>query len=191
MKIEQSKFFKSYGYAVILGVVTFFGAIGIYFFIISPLYTNTQKSGVELSVKEKEYESLQAKKSKLDSLKGKQEELKKQAAVVSNALPKEEDVGRLFIQLDGLVRASSGTLKSVTTVSVNTNTGDTANLAAAGITKTVFTLPLELPSYFDLKSFISDSKSALRLLSISDFNISATDSGALNVNLTANSYTRN
>lgn len=188
MNLDDNKLFKSYGFAIILGAITFFGAIGVYFLIISPMYKSTQKSKIELTAKEQEYTTLTRKKEKLDGLKDKEEELKKQATLVSNALPKEEDVGRLFIQLDGLVRASNGNLKSVSTPTAPVSTD--ANLASAGITKTAFSLPLDLPTYFDLKSFITNSTSALRLLSISDITISASDSGAMNVNITANSYTR-
>jgi len=192
MNIGNDKFMKKYGYSLILGMATILGAIIVWFLIISPLYTNTQKSKTELALKETEYAALQNKKDKLDSLKDKEDELKKQAATVTGALPKEEEIGRLFIQLDGLAKESNGKLKSVTkTAGVTTATGDTTSLSSTGITKTVYTLPLELPTYFDLKSFIANSDSALRLFNINDFNITATPAGTLTVNLTANSYTRN
>lgn len=190
MNLNKDNFFKSYGYAVILGLCTIFGAILVWFLIISPLYKSVGKAGKELASKEQQYTDLKDKKSKLDELKDKEAELKKQAAIVSNALPKDEEIGRLFIQLDALAKASNGKLRSVTKSNIATVTGDTSNLSASGITKTVYTLPLDLPTYFDLKSFIASSSSALRLFSIDDFNISASNAGALTVSLTANSYTR-
>jgi Tfp pilus assembly protein PilO len=189
MNIEN-KTIKTYSYALILGFFTIVGAIIIYFLIISPLYASTQKSGNELETKEKKYTELTDKKNKLDELKDKEDELKQQASIVSNALPKEEEIGRLFIQLDGLAKLSNGTLKSVTKSAGNV-TSDTAELGNTGINKTVYSLPLDLPTYFDLKTFIAESRSALRLFSINDFNITSSSAGALTVNLTANSYTRN
>jgi len=191
MNLSDDKFMKKYGYSVILGIVTVLGAIIVWFVIIGPLYANTQKSKAELEVKEAQYTALKNKKDKLDELKDKEDELKKQAATVTSALPKEEEIGRLFIQLDGLAKASNGKLKSVTKSTATTATGNTTNLSSAGITKTVYNMPIELPMYFDLKSFIANSQSALRLFNINDFNITATNAGMLTVNLTANSYTRN
>jgi Tfp pilus assembly protein PilO len=192
MNLENSKFFKNYGYAVIVSGVVFLGALLSWFLIISPLYANTQQSKVQLDAKNQEYTALKDKKSKLDQLKSQETELKAQATLVSNALPKDEEIGRLFIQLDALAKASNGTLRSVTkTIATATAAPtSTASLDSAGISKTVYSLPLELPTYFDLKTFIASSQSALRLFSINDFNISASNAGALTINLTANSYTR-
>lgn len=189
MNLENNKFLKTYSYALTVGLSVFVATIAAYFLIISPLYKNTQKAGVELAAKEQKYADLKDKKEKLDSLKGQEAELKKQAEVVSNALPKEEEVGRFFIQLDALATSSNGKLKSVTKTTTSADTSSSA-ISSAGITKTVYTLPLELPTYFDLKSFIENSHSALRLFSINDFNITASNAGALSVSLTANSYTR-
>lgn len=191
MNVMDDKFMQKYGYSIILGAVTVLGALLVGFLIIKPLYNNTQKSKAELALKESQYTALKNKKDRLDELKDKEDELKKQAAMVTGALPKEEEIGRLFIQLDGLAKASNGKLKSVTKTTAVAATGDTTNLSSAGITKTVYNMPLELPMYFDLKSFIANSQSALRLVNINDFNITATNAGALTVNLTANSYTRN
>jgi len=185
----DNKFLKTYGYALAVGSITFVGAIVAYFLIIGPLYKNTEKSKLELTAKEEKYDGLVTKKARLDELKDKEAELKAQAVVVSNALPKEEEVGRMFIQLDALAKSSNGTLKSVSK-STTATADSTGNLDSAGITKTVYTLPLDLPTYFDLKSFIANSSSALRLFSIGDFSISASPEGSMTVNLTANSYTR-
>jgi len=186
----ENKRFKAYSYALILGACVIVGTLGVWFLIVSPLYKTTQRAGTELTTKENKYSELTNKKDRLDELKDKEVELKKQAEIVSNALPKEEEIGRLFIQLDGLVRTSNGKLKSVSKSTSVSDTGNTSNLDSAGIVKTVYSLPLDLPTYYDLKSFILNSSSALRLFSINDFNITATDAGALTVNLTANSYTR-
>lgn len=186
----KNKTLKTYRYAIILGASAFVGAIAVYFLVVSPLYKSTQKAGVELATNEQTYKDLVARKAKLDGLKNKEIELKKQAEMVSNALPKEEEIGRMFIQLDGLAKDSNGSLKSVTKSSAGASADSSADIASTGITKTVYSLPLTLPTYFDLKSFIANSSSALRLFSINDFNISATDAGAMTVNLTANSYTR-
>lgn len=189
MNLSDDKFLKNYGYAIMLGGITVFGALMLFFLIVKPLYLSTEKAKTDLTAKEHQYKALVDKKAKLDELKDREEELKKQAAIVSNALPKEEEIGRLFIQLDGLAVSSNGKLKSVTKTTTSTNTSGSA-ISSAGIVKTVYTLPLELPTYFDLKSFIASSQSALRLFSINDFNITASNAGALSVSLTANSYTR-
>lgn len=190
MNLEDRKLQK-YQYAAVVGGVTLVGVIVAWFLILSPLYASTKNSGVELATKEKNYSDLVAKKDKLDKLKDQEAELKKQATTVSDALPKDEEVGRLFIQLDALAKGSNGKLRSVVKTTSTSSTTGTTELATTGITKTVYTLPLDLPTYFDLKSFINNSESALRLFSINDFNITASDAGALTVTLTANSYTRN
>jgi len=43
----ENKTLKTYGYALILGFSAVFGAIIIYFLIISPLYASTKKAGEE------------------------------------------------------------------------------------------------------------------------------------------------
>jgi Tfp pilus assembly protein PilO len=187
----ENKILKTYKYSLSLGAITLVGAIAIGFLVISPLYKKTQSSATELAAKEVQYEELVVKKTKLDGLKDKEAELKKQAALVSDALPKDEEVGRMFIQLDALAKASNGSLKSVSKTTANVSTDTSADLSSAGITKTVYSLPLTLPTYFDLKSFIANADSALRLISINDLNISASDTGSITVNLTANAYTRN
>jgi len=187
---NDNKFLKTYQYALVLGAVTLVGAIAVYFLAIAPLYKKTQAAGIELTTKEQKYDDLVAKKKKLDGLKDREAELKKQAEMVSNALPKQEEVGRMFIQLDALAKSSNGSLRSVsksTAAAADAN----ASLSATGITKTTYTLPLSLPTYYDLKNFIANSDQALRLFSINDISIAATDAGAMTVNLTANAYTRN
>ena len=191
MNTKSDKFLKNYGYALIVSGSLFVVTILTWFLIISPLYTNVKKSGAELASKEQQYTDLTNKKNRLDELKDKEVELKKQATIVSNALPKNEDIGRLFIQLDALARSSNGVLSSVNKSTTSFDAGSSTDLPSSGITKTVYTLPLSLPTYFDLKTFISDSQAALRLFNINNFNISASDAGALTVILTANSYTRN
>lgn len=190
MKLDE-KNMQKYKYFLTLLGITVVGTIAVWFLVLSPLIKTTSSAGTELKSKQTEYDSLVAKKNKLDTLKDQEAELKAKAETVSNALPSSEEIGRLFIQLDGLAQSSNGKLKSVTKVSTTTEDASASNLASAGITKNVYSLPLDLPSYFDLKSFIANSQSALRLFSINDFSISASDSGALTVGLTANSYTRN
>lgn len=190
MNLEERKLQK-YQYAAVVAGLTFLGAIAVWFIVLSPLYTSTKNAGVELAAKDQNYKDLVAKKEKLDKLKDQEAELKKQAATVSNALPKNEEIGRLFIQLDALAKNSNGKLRSVVKSGVAGATPAANDLSSTGITKTVYTLPLDLPTYFDLKNFIKSSETALRLFSINDFNIAASDAGALTVTLTANSYTRN
>jgi Tfp pilus assembly protein PilO len=186
----ENKTLKTYKYALILGASTLVGTVAVYFLIVSPLYKKMEQAGLELTAKEETYEGLVAKKAKLDGLKDKEAELKKQAEMVSNALPKEEEIGRMFIQLDALAKSSNGVLRSVSKSNAGAVAESSADIASAGITKTIYSLPLTLPTYYDLKTFIADSRSALRLFSINDFNISASDAGAMTVSLTANSYTR-
>lgn len=188
MKTEN-KNFEKYKYALIVGVSTLIGALVLLFLVISPLYSKVTTTGDELDQAKQELTALENKKSKLDELKDRESELVAEAAKVSDALPTAEEVGRLFIQLDALATTSGGVLESVDKVTATTAI-DSTDLTASGITTSSYDLKLTFPSYYNLKNFISSSESALRLVSIDSFDISADETGILQVNLTINSYTR-
>ena len=176
---------NKYNYFLTVVVGTVVGLILTGFFVIQPLYNTATKVAAEKKTKEATLSEMKARLEVLNKLSDQEEKLKADSQTVSNSLPTQEDIGRLFIQLDSIAKQSGGNLKSVSQI-----TGQSVDASGAGFTEQSYSIPLEMSSYFALKQFITNASDALRLLSISDLKIDANDAGALTVNMTAKSYVR-
>jgi Tfp pilus assembly protein PilO len=173
---------KKYNYAIIVGAVTFVGLIIVVFAIIRPLYLKSQALTAEVKAKQATLDQLKDKKQKLAALKDREAELKQDAETVQAALPDSAEVGRLFIQINEMVKATGGNVSSVSGSPVPQ--GDTGV-----ISKVNYTVPVSFPNYFNFKDFVIKSEQALRLFDITDFSIS-TANGSVSSSLSANTYVR-
>lgn len=187
---------NKYTYAVVLSVVLVLGVVLLSLFVIKPLFADAQKVTKEVKDKKTELTKLQDKKAKLEALKDKEEELKKQAATISNALPESKDIGRLFIQINDIATGSGGTVKSVAesgsaTAGATTTATPTTQTTFGNVQQSIYTIPIDFGSYFDWKNFVTKTETALRLVSIGDFTVNATDSGTMTSSVTITTYTRN
>lgn len=174
---------KKYYYVFGLVAGTFVVVLILSLFVIKPLVSTVLSMNEENNNLNTTLISLKAKQEALNKLKGQETQLENDSQTVSNALPTQADIGRLFIQLDSIAKASGGNLKSVTTSSSADNT-------ANGVTAITYSIPLDMPNYFAFKQFITNAQGALRLLSIDGVGVNASSTGALTLNISARSYTR-
>jgi len=176
-----------YSYAISVAAATVVILVVAGLFVVKPLWDTVSKMDKEKKAKADTLTEMKRRETVLLSLKDKEEQLKKDSETISNALPTQGDIGRLFIQLDSLATASGGSLKSVAQTS---NTATSSDSSVAGITEQTYAIPLDMPTYFALKQFITSSEAALRLLSITNLKIDVSDAGKMSVNIIAKSYAR-
>ena len=181
---------KKNNYAIILIAVTIVVGLLIAGFGIYPLYKSAATVTKQADQKAVELKGLKARKTILDGLKDKEDELRKNAELVASALPEGRDVGGLFIQVNGLAARTGGTVRSVSGGSTTAGT-QAAGTGFAGIQKYNYSVPASFSSYFAFKDFVAASKSALRLLNINDITISSSKTGGLDVMLNITTYARN
>lgn len=176
--------FGKYNYAAIVVGAIVVGSLLASLVVIKPLASNLINLNKKNKEKSIQLQELQAKEQVLLEKKDQEAQLAEDSETVSNALPSENEIGGLFIQLDAIAKASGGSLKSVMQT-----TGGTSGMSK-NIVENSYSIPLEMPTYFALKQFMTSADSALRLLTIESMKIDASDSGSLTVNLIAKSYAR-
>lgn len=177
---------KKYQYVLLLSLSAFIGSLLLIFLGIKPLYIKASNLKQERIVKLNNLEELQAKKNKLAELSAKEEQLKLDAEKVEAALPKANQVGRLFIQISEMAKANNGNARSVQELAGVSNTQATTE----NISKITYSTPLEFKSYFDFKNFITSSENALKIMDIVDIDVKAGETGNFTSTLTANTYMR-
>ncbi len=186
---------NKYIYATTMGIILVLAVILLSLFVIKPLYGSAKKVTTDVKDKQEELQKLEEKKVKLEGLKDREEELKAQSEKISDALPQTKDVGRLFIQINDTATGSSGSVKSVNEgsggVDVAASPAPTEQQAVGSIQRTTYSVPIDFGTYFDWKNFVGKVETALRLVSIGDFSVRASEAGAINSNITITTYTRN
>jgi hypothetical protein len=178
---------KKYYYALAVGGATFVGAI-ILLIVINQMFAQSKKLTAEAVVKTQKLTQLQAKKAILDNLSSKETELKANALALSSALPEDKDIGRLFIQMNGVITDAGGSIKGI----AGGSPSDTATSSTIGNTlkKYSFTLPVNLANYDAVKSLLAKAKQALRLMDVTSISMSSPDGGTMDANITINTYSR-
>ena len=182
---------KKNNYAIILiaGTVVvglLVAGLGVY-----PLYQTAAATTKQADQKSAELKALQDPKAILDGMKNKEEELQKSAELVASALPEQKDVGGLFIQVNALADKNGGTVHSMSGSGVVAANAQTTNTGFSGIQKYAYSVPISFGNYSSFKSFISESKNALRLLNITDVALSANETGSIEAVLNITTYARN
>jgi len=188
-RITKHKYFFSTAVFAATGIAAFI----LFFVVISPFFSKAQELTDEAKAKQDELSYLEDKKVKLEALKSREEDLKKDAELVRNALPEQKDVGRLFIQLDNMAKTSGGNLNAVTESSgalAAATTTDTVGSPSVGIQKITYTLPIDFKDYFGFKDFINKAESALRILAVEDFSLNASGTGGVSATINAATYVR-
>jgi Tfp pilus assembly protein PilO len=174
---------KKYQYSIIVAGATFIGAI-ILIVVISQLYTKSKQVTAEANAKTVVLDQLKEKKTILDNLKNREAELKESSRKLAVALPEDKDIGRLFIQLNGLITETGGNVQGLA------NGTTTQSEISENLTKYTFTIPTNFSDYQTLKTFFVKSKQALRLINISALSISSPNGGPVDASITVNAYSR-
>lgn len=175
---------KKYRYAIILGLVTFFGALLLSFLAVKPLYDSAVATTKNVNDNQEKLNVLNKRLTTLKDLSKREQEIRDEEKKISQALPQGDEVGRLFIQVDQLVGSTGGKSSGYSKGALSTLTND-PNLVVL-----TSSLSADFPSYFNLKDFIGKANSALRLLNISGLNVRAADNGQVNVSINTTTYSR-
>ncbi len=187
IEFDKDKFDK-YRYSVTLGVVTFLGVVISIFAVIMPMYQNASKVNQEEKVTKLELDAQKRRQARLDELITEKDSLDRESKLLSTALPSGKDVGPLFIQLSQLIVDTGGDIKGI---SGDSNQGATAGGSSlVGLQKYTYTIPISFNDYSSLKSFINESKKALRLIDIGSIVVSAPETGKIDATVTLNTYAR-
>lgn len=178
---------KKYRYILIMSAVIFFGTLLSFFLVVKPLYNKSKTLNTEAKTKQANLDALEDKKAKLEALAVKEEQLKEDVKKVEAALPEASQVGRLFIQIDQIAKASNGVVKSVTESGAAASTTEVATTET--VSKLTYNSPLQFKNYFDFKNFITASETALKIMDITDFDINSKED--FSATLTSSTYVRN
>ncbi len=181
---------KKYYYAIAVGAGIFVGII-ILSFVLSGLYKQSKKLTDEMNEKTNYLTQLQDRKKILDDLSSREDELKKDAAALSSALPDSKDIGRLFIQLNGLITDSGGSVKGIAGGGTGDSGTGTSTTITSSLRKYSFTLPVNLQNYEAVKSLLTKTKKVIRLMDVSSISMSSPDGGKMDATVTINTYSRN
>ena len=192
MDIEFDKEkFNQYKYAIIASISTSLVVIVSIFIIIIPLYQNASAKAKEQEIVSERLKYLQDKEVILNNLKAQESDLKKTSEKLSAALPLDNDVGPLFIQLSELITDNGGLINGISGSNTqNTAATEEKMTSMVNLKKFTYVLPIEFTSYTTMKSFIDESKKALRLIEISSIMVVATDGGKISATITINTYAR-
>lgn len=180
---------KKYYYALTVGGATFVGVI-VLSLIISQMFTQSRKLTDEAIAKSAKLTQLQDKKKILDKLSSRETELKKSADTLAAALPDDKDIGRLFIQLNGVIVDAGGSIKGIAGGSVAEAAQTSSSDVGTNLKRYSFTLPVNLKSYEAVKGLLTKTKQALRLMDVTSVSMSSPDGGTMDANITINTYSR-
>lgn len=146
-------------------------ALVIIFAVIRPMWATTSKTLDDIKVKKETMTKLSEKLENLKSLKTKEADLKEKNAKVLAALPKDNDVARLFVQLEEIAAQSGVTVSQ--TSEQGAAVGSSTNTVSASLVKPVsYQLSASANSYEALKNTLNKFEQALRILSISSIDVS-------------------
>jgi len=187
-----SKNTKINEYAYIVAVVG--GAILIALILVvvvgKPLYSSLKQTNKELDEKKLVLEKLETNLINLKKLESRKTEIEEKNKKVLSALPTNQDVPRLFIQLERIA-ASAGL--QITSVSENTSTSEAPVTKVITITPHLYTIAGTASSYGSLKTALEKIETSLRLVSVDKIDINSAQErggGSLSVTFVVKTYSR-
>lgn len=185
-KQEKDSFFEKYKYPIIAIGGSVILALVIIFAIIRPMWGSTSNVLAELKTKKVTLVNLTEKLENLKKLKNKEAELKEKNAKVLAALPDDKDVARLFVQVEGVAAAGGMSVKQA-----GEGGADTISNNAGAIIKPVsYQVSATAPNYDSIKNTLLKFEQALRLLSISNLEVTKGGGSDLSASFTITTYVR-
>lgn len=149
-----------------------------------PLWNGMQQKKIEVKSKREVLAVLEEKLENLKKLESRKEELKEKNAKVLAALPTNKDVARLFVQFENAATQSGVTVKQVS------ESGDAeTNQQSSVVNKLVYQVTSTTGGYSALKTALSKFETALRLLSISEMDLTSSETQLLG-NLKVTTFVR-
>lgn len=185
--VEKTSRLQEYKYAAVVIGIGVLALLILIFVALVPSWKKLSKTTEDLKSAQAEQEKLIVKLDNLKQLKKKEKELEEKNAKVLAALPEDNDVSRLFVEFEGIAESSGLAVKSVSE-SAATGTTPTGSI----IVPVSYTISATSPDYASLKSALSKFEEALRLISITGVDVSASsgEGGGLSVNFSVTAYKR-
>lgn len=144
-----------------------------------PAYLSVSESRAQVALWESSLDDTENLSKKLQLLKTKFESMDKETQLIADALPKEEEIPSLLVQLEALSSRNGLILNSVNFIKEEKKTGATqASTLPAGAKS--LTLEVSMSgSYASLKNFLKSAESSLRLMDVSRVVFGQEGTGAL------------
>lgn len=201
--VKENSQIQEYKYPVAIVSLAILAAIIVLVFMVRPLFNDIQEQSRIINEKRLVLEKKEEKLKNLKLLSEKEELLKKENERVLAALPNDNEVARLFVQLERIAAESGLTIQSVSGGSAaegfsNEQAADQLvdefpiEPAGPEIVAISYQLSGSSDSYQSFKNTLAKMETALRILNISEFSISGESQGAgdFSVSLTINTYKR-
>lgn len=148
-----------------------------------PLWKGMQAKRTEVKSKREVLAVLEEKLENLKKLESRKEELKEKNSKVLAALPTDKDVARLFVQFESVAAQSGVSVKQVT------ESSEAEGEQGSVVKKLVYQVTSSSNGYSELKSALSKFETALRLLSISEMDLTSSET-QLSGNLKVTTFVR-
>lgn len=188
VKKEKSQF-EEYKYAIIVIGSSILIAIILLFIVAIPLWKDLSKNSGTLKNYKEELTMLEDKLANLKELSNKEAQLKTDNAKVLAALPEDKDISRLFVQFENVANQSGIVVTQVTESKTANSTGTNDTGQAGSITPVIYKVTAMATDYASLKNALANFEKALRIVSISEFDV-ALNNSSLGINFTVTTYKR-
>lgn len=167
-----------YPAAMVVGAVLV--SIFIGFFIIKAQYNAGVKLSADIKEKEENLQKLETKLTKLQELKSKEAELIQKKDRVLAALPQDQDVSRLFVEVEKMISDTGAFVESAkegSGVQTASSATATTNVNMPGIKNYSYNIDFTTSTYESIKNSLDNMEKALRLVNLDSFKISTDASG--------------
>lgn len=182
-----------YPFIILVGsvIVVFLALV----FLMKPVFEDIKSKDKIIAGKRSASNTLKENLDKLKELSSQEKEWKEKADLVLASLPENPDKGRLFMELESLTSNSGLYVSSIREEDTSQNTGTLSTQSQAsestplpsGANELKYTLTLS-GSYDSFKNFLTYSKKALRILSISNIDIKSKEDGSLDIQVTLSAF---
>ncbi|PIZ00372.1 hypothetical protein COY62_03150 [bacterium (Candidatus Howlettbacteria) CG_4_10_14_0_8_um_filter_40_9] len=167
-----------YPAAMVAGAVLV--SIFIGFFIIKTQYNTGVKLSSDIKSKEENLQKLETKLTKLQELKSKEVELIQKKDRVLAALPQDQDVSRLFVEVEKMISDTGAFVESAkegSGVQTASSATSATNVNMPGIKNYSYDINFTTSTYESIKNSLDNMEKALRLVNLDSFKIGADASG--------------
>jgi Tfp pilus assembly protein PilO len=156
-----------------------------------PLYLSLKQTNRELDEKKLVLEKLETNLVNLKGLASRKVEIEERNKKVLAALPANQDVPRLFVQMERIASGAGLQITNVSEGSSADSAAQTSPIGVATITPHFYTITGKAENYGSLKTSLQKIETGLRLVSVEKLDIQSAQSGkGLSVNFIVKTYSR-
>ncbi len=185
--VKEKNQLNEYKYPVIAVSGSLLLGVLLLFFVGRPVYNGIREVNYEIDEKRTVLEKKEEKLENLKKLSEREEEIKRENEIVLAALPEDREVSRLFVQFERIASDSGLSIQSINE-KAETQAADTSQ---SEIQETSYRVVGTAENYDSLKETLSRMETALRVLSVSDLDVSYNEGDrGLNLTMFVKTYKR-